>query len=121
MAAWMANSQSGLGDAARGFRRELRASQRILDVTIDTRVLIRRSSGSGQGVTVWLSRCVSRGEVWIRNERTVMRISMILAGLMLFGISVARAGDTEDNTIWITEVNQNILVGNYSDINGGWV
>ena len=34
-------------------------------------------------------------------------------------IAGARAGDTEDNTMWITQVYHN--PPNYSDINGGWV
>lgn len=45
---------------------------------------------------------------------------LILFALVL-AAATARAGDTENNTIWITEVNQNISVGNYSDINSCWV
>jgi len=34
--------------------------------------------------------------------------------------ATAFAGGSEDDTIWITQINQNISVGNYSDVNSCW-
>ncbi|MFO0983591.1 MAG: hypothetical protein U1E76_17995 [Planctomycetota bacterium] len=39
---------------------------------------------------------------------------------IVMAIATARAGQTELDTIWITDVNQNIGVGNYSDMNSCW-
>src|SRR5262245_18591602 len=49
-----------------------------------------------------------------------MKSLLLLPTLLLLSVSGARAGDTEDNTIWITDVNQ-VIPGNYSDIDSGWL
>lgn len=49
-----------------------------------------------------------------------IRVITLIVGVGLAFAPIARPGQTEADTIWITGVNQNISVGNYSDMNSCW-